>query len=197
MQDMIEAIRAAVAEDATAEQKASGAHACRTIAAALEADIGKPIALPGAPAPGPLAGIAPDQALDLLIARLRTVAEERDKQKEAATAEAPRNAEPSGIRIAFVQPPPRLASHPATRAAHLAAGRRAAVGGKAARKEEALTIAQGVAMLNNARHAEGRLARLSSTRRAQARARSGGRSGSPLRRPALHAGTDGVLGAAR
>jgi len=118
MQEMIEAIRAAVAEGATTEQKTSGALACRTLASALEAEIGKPIVLPGVPAPGPLAGISSDQALDLLIARLRTVAEGRDKDAATAAAAAPaatRNAEPSGLRIAFVQPPPRNAPRVAAR----------------------------------------------------------------------------------
>ncbi len=105
MQEMIEAIRAAVAEGATMEQKASGALACRTLGSALEAEIGKPIVLAGAPAPGPLAGISSDHALELLIARLRTVAETQDKEIAATAAAPARNAEPSGLRIAFVQPP--------------------------------------------------------------------------------------------
>ena len=105
MEAMIEAIRAAVTEGATAEQKQGGAQACRTLLAALEAEIGKPIAFPGAPTPGPLAGISPDQALDLLIARLRAVAEAKDKDA-AATAASNRNVDPSALRIAFVPPPP-------------------------------------------------------------------------------------------
>jgi hypothetical protein len=105
MQEMIETIRAAVSDGATPEQKASGALACRTILAALDAEPGKAIALPGAPAPGPLAGIAPEQALDLLIARLSAIAEKR----EAASAEA-KAAPAAPLRIAFVPPPPRNAS---------------------------------------------------------------------------------------
>ena len=100
MQEMIEAIRAAVTDGATPEQKASGALACRTILAALDAEPGKAIALPGAPTPGPLAGLAPEQALDLLIARLSAIAGRR----EAATAEA-KPAPVAPLRIAFVQPP--------------------------------------------------------------------------------------------
>ena len=65
MQELLEAIQRAVAEDASAEQKAAGAQACRTILTALEAEPGKPLALPSGPAPQPLAGIDPDQALDL------------------------------------------------------------------------------------------------------------------------------------
>jgi len=53
MQEQIEAIRAAVAPDATADQKAHGAAACRAILAALGAEPGKPIAMPGAPVPSP------------------------------------------------------------------------------------------------------------------------------------------------
>src|SRR5689334_13529107 len=90
MQEMIEAIRAAIAEGATAEQKTKGAHACRAIAVALEAQVGKPITLPGAPTPGPLSGIPAEQALDLLIARLRVVAADKEKEaKEAITAPTP------------------------------------------------------------------------------------------------------------
>ena len=112
MQEMIEAIRAAVADEATPEQKAAGVQACRTIGAALEAAIGKPIVLAGAPAPGPLSGIAPDQALDLLIARLRAVADDWDKRSATAPAIAARSPEPSGLRIAFVQPSPRPGARP-------------------------------------------------------------------------------------
>ncbi len=99
MDEMIDAIRGAVADGATAEQKVAGARACRNILTALEAEVGKPIALPGAPAPSPLAGISPDQALDLLIAKLSTMAAERQASPEP-TERAP-------LRISFVQPPPR------------------------------------------------------------------------------------------
>jgi hypothetical protein len=113
MKELLDAIRAAVAETATAEQKTAGAQACRTIGTALEAEIGKPIALAGAPTPSPLTGISPDQAMDLLIARLRAVADDRDKA--SATAErpaSPRPPAPSGLRIAFVQPAPRTPPRP-------------------------------------------------------------------------------------
>ena len=103
MNDQIEAIRAAVAADATAEQKAHGAAACRAILAALGAEPGKPIALPGAPVPHPLAGIDPGQALDLLIAKL-TAALPKDDDKPSAPPAAP---VPRGLRIAFVAPPGR------------------------------------------------------------------------------------------
>ena len=100
MDEMIEAIRAAVSAGATPEQKAIGAQACRTILAALDAEPGRAIALAGAPTPGPLSGISPDQALDLLIARLAAIAE-----KQATTTAAPAKSIP--LRIALVQPPAR------------------------------------------------------------------------------------------
>lgn len=101
MDEMLEAIRAAVGADATSEQKSIGAQACRTILTALEAEPGRAIALAGAPMPGPLSGISPDQALDLLIARLSAVAE---RQVSAASAPSVKS---GPLRIAFVQPPPR------------------------------------------------------------------------------------------
>ncbi|HWO25873.1 MAG TPA: hypothetical protein VNO30_44365 [Kofleriaceae bacterium] len=112
MTEMIEAIRAAVADGATPEQKANGAQACRTILAALGAEPGKPIVLPGVPQPHPLAGITADQALALLIARLTTIAE----AKETATANTgapPR--QPAAPQIAYVNPPspPKRATGPA------------------------------------------------------------------------------------
>jgi hypothetical protein len=100
MDEMIEAIHAAVADGATAEQRAAGAVACRTILVALEAEAGKALTLPGAPTASPLAGIAPEQALDLLIARLSAIAE----KKAAASTPAPAS---KPMRIAFVQPPAR------------------------------------------------------------------------------------------
>ncbi len=41
MEQMIDSIRVAIADGATAEQKAAGAQACRTIMTALEAEVGK------------------------------------------------------------------------------------------------------------------------------------------------------------
>ncbi len=107
MTEMIEAIRAAVADGATPEQKATGAQACRTILAAIGAEPSKPIVLPGAPQPHPLAGITADQALAMLITRLTAIAEAR----EAATANAANAANATTVprpqaapRIAFVNP---------------------------------------------------------------------------------------------
>ena len=103
MQDQIEAIRAAVAADATTEQKTHNTTTYHTILAALGAEPGKPIAMPGAPVPHPLAGIDPGQALDLLIAKL-TAALPKDDDKPSTPRAAP---DPRGLRIAFVAPPAR------------------------------------------------------------------------------------------
>lgn len=99
----IDDIRTALADGATPEQKAHGAAACRAILAALGAEPGKPIALPDAPVPHPLAGIDPGLALDLLIAKL-TAALPKDDDKPSAPPTAP---DPRGLRIAFVAPPNR------------------------------------------------------------------------------------------
>jgi hypothetical protein len=102
MQELIEAIRVAVTDGATAEQKATGAQACQTILAALGAQPGKPIVLPSVPKPHPLSALSFDQALDLVIARLRTVADTREQADKQKPAGAPR-----GPQIAFVPPPTR------------------------------------------------------------------------------------------
>ena len=102
MQELIEVIRVAVTDGASAEQKATGAAACRTILAALGAELGKPIVLPGAPKAHPLAALSFDQALDLVIARLRTVADAREQADKQTRASAPR-----GPQIAIVPPPSR------------------------------------------------------------------------------------------
>jgi hypothetical protein len=102
MDEMIEAIRAAVAEGATAEQKSLGAQACRTILTALEVVPGKAMVVAGTPPASPLAGISAEQAIDLLIARLSALV-----PADGKPAAAPAAAERSGLRIAFVQPPVR------------------------------------------------------------------------------------------
>lgn len=84
MQELIEAIRVAVANDASAEQKATGVQACRTIMAALGTEPGKPIMLPGTPLPAATSRVSVDQVLDLMIARLTTIAAERDAQPAPA-----------------------------------------------------------------------------------------------------------------
>lgn len=110
MNELIEAIRAAVTEGATAEQKTLGAQACRTILTALDTETGKPLAVPNAPTPHPLSQIDPGQALDLLIARL-SAGLPKDDPGSAHTAAVP-PAVPAqrdrGLRIAFVTPPARV-----------------------------------------------------------------------------------------
>ncbi len=66
------------------------------------------MAIPGAPVPHPLAGIAPGQALDLLIAKL-TAALPKDDDKPSAP---PAASDPRGLRIAFVAPPGRSPAPP-------------------------------------------------------------------------------------
>ena len=87
MQELIEAIRVAVGNDASAEQKATGVQACRTIIAALGTEPGKPIMLPGAPLPAVTSRVSVDQMLDLMIARLTTIAAERDAQPAPAPSQ--------------------------------------------------------------------------------------------------------------
>lgn len=86
MQELIEAIRVAVASDANTEQKATGAQACRTILAALDSVPGKPIVLPGTTLPAPDSRVSVDQMLDLMIARLTTIAAEREAEPEPTVA---------------------------------------------------------------------------------------------------------------
>jgi len=76
MDTLIDAIRSAVANDANAAARATGAQACRTILAALEAKAGDPFtpSPPAATAFHAIVGAARtmpiDQLLDLLIAKL-------------------------------------------------------------------------------------------------------------------------------
>ena len=77
MENLLEAIRGALAPDATDEMKAAGIGACREILRAL-GSLDAPLAAPPTPAPLPIAnivsalrGVPPDQLLDLAITRLR------------------------------------------------------------------------------------------------------------------------------
>ena len=97
MDQLIEAIRVAVAAGASAEQKATGAQACRTILAALGTEAGKPIVLPGIPMPASTSRVSVDQVLDLMIARLTTIASERDAN--------PAPSVPRGLRVPVTPPP--------------------------------------------------------------------------------------------
>ena len=76
MENILESIRAAVAQGAAPEAKAAGIAACRAILAALEATPEQPMIPPPAVSPiaamvGALRGVPPDQLLDVAIARLR------------------------------------------------------------------------------------------------------------------------------
>lgn len=78
MEDLLDTIRTSVAADATAEAKAAGANACRTLLAALETKPGQPLVTPTAPTESPIAnaiamlrGVPVDQLLDVAINRLR------------------------------------------------------------------------------------------------------------------------------
>ncbi len=76
MEPTLEALRAALADGATPDQRAAGVTACRAILAALDSTPGEP--LPGAPLPvpaaaNPLGGLSLDQVLDLAIGKLRTM----------------------------------------------------------------------------------------------------------------------------
>ena len=93
MHDLIEIIRAAIAADATTEKKAAGVQACRTIAGALGAEPGKPLVLPGMSPPTTTSRVSVDQVLDLMIGRLTTIANERDK------APPPPKRAPAGLRV--------------------------------------------------------------------------------------------------
>jgi hypothetical protein len=83
MDNLIEAIRSAIAPDATDEKRAVGAQACRTILVALDTPAGETLKMPTAPTVTAepksqlemvvtaLRGLPPDQLLDLAIARLK------------------------------------------------------------------------------------------------------------------------------
>ncbi len=77
MEAIIDAIRAALATDATPEVRAAGAAACRSVLAFLEPPTPPPPpALDPASLPSVIAslrGASPDQLLDLAIAKLRTL----------------------------------------------------------------------------------------------------------------------------
>ena len=78
MDALVEAIRSALAPDATPETRAAGAGACRTVLAALDASAGTQLPAPVAPPLPPigemvkaLRGLPAEQLLDLAIARVR------------------------------------------------------------------------------------------------------------------------------
>jgi len=107
MQDLIEAIRAAIASDANTEQKAAGVQACRTIIAALDTEPGKPIMLPGTPLLAAPSRVSVDQMLDLMIARLTTIAAQREAEPPPAAVP------PRGLRVPVTPAPlPRVGARP-------------------------------------------------------------------------------------
>jgi len=107
MQPLIDLILAGIAPDATREQKAAGAQACRTIAAALDTEPGKPLTIAtSAPAPSPLAGISLDQILNLVIARLGVVAKDREERQAQQTPAVPTaTVAPRGLRVPMATSP--------------------------------------------------------------------------------------------
>lgn len=109
MNELIESIRAAVADGASAEQKAIGAQACRTILTALDTEAGKPLTVPNAPQPHPLAQLDPGQVLDLLIAKLSAGLPKDEQPATASGASTATSVRERGLRIAFVTPPPKVA----------------------------------------------------------------------------------------
>ena len=107
MQELIEAIRVAVATDASTEQKATGVHACRTIVAALDTEPGKPIVPPGMTMPAPTSHVSVDQMLDLMIGRLTTIAAQRDVEPVLTAAPSPR-----GLLVPVALPRPAMKQMP-------------------------------------------------------------------------------------
>ena len=72
--------------------------ACRTIAAALGTEPGKPLVLPGTPPPTSPSRVSVDQVIDLMIARLTSLANERD------ASPPPPNRVPTGLRVPVARP---------------------------------------------------------------------------------------------
>jgi hypothetical protein len=80
-ESLLEAIRAGVTDGASADARAAGATACRTLLAVLDASVGKPLAIAAPAAPtspvaalvGAMRGMPAEQLLDLLIAKLRSI----------------------------------------------------------------------------------------------------------------------------
>ena len=88
MQELIETIRAAVASDASKEQKAAGVTACRTILTALDTEPGAPFVMPGVAPMQSMPRVSLDQVLDLMIARLSVIANERETKPALAAPPA-------------------------------------------------------------------------------------------------------------
>lgn len=95
MQPLLEAIRQAIDDSASAEQKAAGAAACRTLLTALEAAPGTPLG--PTPPTSPLTRLNVDHALDLVIAKLRSM----------APAAAVPNGKAFDVPLVMISPPGR------------------------------------------------------------------------------------------
>jgi hypothetical protein len=115
MQELIEVIRVAVATDASTEQKASGVQACRTIAAALGTEPGKPIMLPGMPMPAAPSRVSVDQMLDLMIGRLTAIAAQRDAEPVPTAAPSPRGLRVPATPAALPRPSTKPTAKPTKR----------------------------------------------------------------------------------
>lgn len=105
MNELIEAIRIAVAEGATTEQKAVGVQACRTIAAALGTEPGKPLVLSGVSPVQTTSRVSIDQVLDLMIAKLSLVAKENETQQPPMPTQSTAS-EPTPVVSRGLQLPP-------------------------------------------------------------------------------------------
>lgn len=117
MQELIDAIGAAVASGATTEQKAAGVQACRTILAALDTEPGQPLVPPTAVSAPTRPSL--DQVLDMAIARLTMIANARDAASAPATpkaAAAPRQL-PTGLRVPVALPAGKPTKQPAMKPA--------------------------------------------------------------------------------
>jgi hypothetical protein len=102
MDALIDVIRSAVASDATSEQKAAGVQACRTIAGALDTEPGKSFVLPGAPQPHPISRLSMDQVLELMIAKLGSVAKVREEAETTAAVTSTPAISPAALRVPMV-----------------------------------------------------------------------------------------------
>lgn len=97
MNEMLEMIRAAVADGATDDSKRAGATACRTLLIALEANAGEPLTVttparamtPLAAAVSALRHVPPDQILDLAVEKLRAAVAARTPNAPVAAPSRP------------------------------------------------------------------------------------------------------------
>lgn len=101
MKELIDSISIGTAADATPEQKATGAAACRTILAALDTPVGDPLTLPGGASRTSMRPSL-DQLLDLAIARLSMIAASREPSTTGAESVQPGPPPSSPMRIPMV-----------------------------------------------------------------------------------------------